>query len=308
MRSGYSCLLEELQLFDGLQSTPFTGRRKYVDVVKFREVLGTALAQQVCSQSDAGHSWIVDTEENYRYRLGDDKATLPAPPSRPKEPSDLVAASWEFDRYLMKQEQYTLYMHWNQAALAVLEHRFPSCLAFKRTRLGLPLLFTIREAMDYMEGLCNSEVERSETFRARFKEINNRVYKHNLNGPIEYFAAMQSDKHIIDLVKCGDMPYVNLIMHCQKALQESGLPKQEMKTIDADWQKADEAAADKVTAEKAKTQPDPNITYTADEKWTAFTTFYIKRINELIENGVAAPTVALSTRMSALARSKLLRG
>ena len=37
--------------------------------------------------------------------------------------------------------------------------------------------------------------------------------------------------------------YDTLIVHCQRALQHSGLPKEEMRNIDDDWNKEDKKHA-----------------------------------------------------------------
>ena len=267
--SEYTSLLETIRLFSAEQATVFSGKNyNYVDVVKFREVLGTALATHTCNTHDGGYSWLVDTEENYTHRTEATTPytilTMPKGPTRPTEPLT-TASSSEYKLYTMDQDEYNKYIHWNKVALLALEHRFPGSLApQKNIFYDLPTTFTIRHAVDYLESLVNTDLEKREAFCAIVREVFNRKYQPNLEGPIKYFAAMKRDHHSIDILKQGPMTYDTLIIHSQNTFRHSGIPMKEMRTIDEAWEK--ETAT--------------NL-YAGRTKWTAFTTFYTKRIKEL---------------------------
>jgi hypothetical protein len=67
----YGCLIEIIRLVNAKQAKVYNGKKKnYADIVKFREVLGSALSKQPCSGTHGGYSWLVDTEEDYTYRVG----------------------------------------------------------------------------------------------------------------------------------------------------------------------------------------------------------------------------------------------
>jgi hypothetical protein len=84
--SDYASLLETIRLVSAEQATVFSGKKKnYADIIKFREVLGRALATQPCTTHDCGYSWLVDTEEDYTHRTG--ARTPYAVQSMPKRPS-----------------------------------------------------------------------------------------------------------------------------------------------------------------------------------------------------------------------------
>jgi hypothetical protein len=71
----YGSLIEIIRLVNAEQAKVFNGKKKnYADIVKFREVLGSALTTQPCSGRHGGYSWLVDNEEDYTYRVG---ATTP---------------------------------------------------------------------------------------------------------------------------------------------------------------------------------------------------------------------------------------
>ena len=45
---------------------------------------------------------------------------------------------------------------------------------------------------------------------------------------------MDDDKHIIELLECGEMLYEYLIVHCQNYFRYSGTPKRKMRQTDDD--------------------------------------------------------------------------
>jgi hypothetical protein len=240
--SDCASLLETIRLVNAEQATVFSGKKKnYAEIVKFREVLGSALATQPCSNHDGGYSWLVDTEEDYTHRVGATTPytvqSMPKRPPRPTEPPE-SASSGAYKRYTINQQKYNKYLHWNNEALTALEHRFPNSLTPKRNKFeALPISYTIREAVDYLESLVNTDVEKRETYCAIVRDITRRKYQPNLEGPNEYFAAMQRDKHSMDVLKQNELTYDALIIHSQDAFHHIGIPMKEMRTIDEAWKK-----------------------------------------------------------------------
>jgi hypothetical protein len=83
--------------------------------------------------SDTGS--IDNTKEDYTHKTG---ATTPyAAQSMPKRPSRTTeppksASSGAYKWYTIDQQKYNKYLHWNNEALAALEHQFPHSLTPKR--------------------------------------------------------------------------------------------------------------------------------------------------------------------------------
>ena len=289
IKNDYGSLIEIIRLVNAEQAIVYNGKKKnYAEIVKFREVLGSALSKQPCSGTHGGYSWLVDTEEDYTYRVGATTPytaqTMPKGPPLPTEPPKSASTS-AYKRYTIDQQKYNQYLHWNTEALTALEHRFPNSLTPKKNKFdALPITYTIREAVDYLESLVNTDVEKRETYCAIVRDITRRTYQPNLEGPNEYFAAMQSDKHSIDVLKQSELTYDALIIHSQDAFRHSGIPMKEMRTIDEAWRK------DQVT-----------YNYIGKTKWTAFTNFYTKTIKELQDDGMDHNgTAHLTNQMAAL--------
>jgi hypothetical protein len=239
--SDYASLLETIKLVSAEQATVFSGKKKnYADIVKFREVLGSsALATQPCSTHDGGYSWLVDTEEDYTHRTGATAPytvqSMPKRPLRPTEPPE-SASSEAYKRYTINQQKYNKYLHWNNEALAALEHRFPQSLTPKTNKFeAFPMSYKIREAVDYLESPVNTDVEKRETYCAIVGDIIRRKYQPNLEGPIKYFAAMQRNEHSIDVLKQNELTYDTLIIHSQEAFRHSRIPMKAMRTINEAW-------------------------------------------------------------------------
>jgi hypothetical protein len=272
------------------RQTSYSLQRKEKDlrIVQFREVLGSALSTQPCSGRHGGYSWLVDTEEDYTHRVGATTPytvqSMPKGPPMPTEPPKSASSS-KYKRYTIDQQKYNKYLHWNTEALAALEHRFPNSLTPKRNKFeALPITYTVREAVDYLESLVNTDVEKRETYCAIVRDITRRTYQPNLEGPNEYFAAMQRDKHSINVLKQEKLTYDALIIHSQDAFRHSGIPMKEMRTINEAWRK------DEVTTH-----------YIGKTRWTAFTDFYTKSIKELQDDSMDQHgTAHLTNQMAAL--------
>jgi hypothetical protein len=282
-------LLETIRLINAKQATVFSGKKKnYTKIVKFREVLGSALATIPCTTHDCGYSWLVDTKEDYTDRTGATipytVQSMPRRPSRPPEPPKSASTS-AYKQYTIDQQKYNKYLHWNTEALTALEHRFPNSLTPKRNKFqNLPMSYTVREAVDYLDSLVNTDMGKRETYCAIVGDIIRRTYQQNLEGPDEYFAAMQRDKHSIDVLKQGELTYDILIIHSQEVFRHSGIPMKEMRTIN-----------------EARRKINDTTHYIGKTKWTEFTHFYTKRIKELQDDGMDQHgTVHITNQMAAL--------
>jgi hypothetical protein len=94
----YGCLMEIIRLVNAEQDTVFSGKKKnYAGIVKFREVLGSALSTQPCSGRHGGYSWLVDNKEDYTHRVGATTPytvqSMPKGPPMPTEPTRSASSS-----------------------------------------------------------------------------------------------------------------------------------------------------------------------------------------------------------------------
>ena len=60
-----------------------TGKPDHAHVVRFRTTMCMALRDEPNERHDLGYSYLADTEEGFRAKMGDPAATLPKMPSRP---------------------------------------------------------------------------------------------------------------------------------------------------------------------------------------------------------------------------------
>jgi hypothetical protein len=76
----YRCLIEINRLVNAEQAKVYSGKKKnYADIVKFREVLGSALSTQPCSGRHGGYSWLVDKHRRRLHLQGWGNNTIYSP-------------------------------------------------------------------------------------------------------------------------------------------------------------------------------------------------------------------------------------
>jgi hypothetical protein len=146
-------------------TTPIQKDRNYAQVVRFRETMGSTLAQFPCARYDCGYAWLVDTAEKYQERLGDSTATRPTAPKQPTEPvpdptTGKIAKSALF-KYTGDLREYKNCSHWTKEALRAIEVKFPTSLNSKKNRLGgFAISLTSQTAMDHVMESVNKPIAR----------------------------------------------------------------------------------------------------------------------------------------------------
>jgi hypothetical protein len=251
---------------------PFSGKINYAVVVIFREELGTALSKFTSERHEGGHAWMVDKLATYRDRLGDDTLDIPSPPKKPKAPTSLDKIAWS--KFFIERDEHNQYTHWKNEGFKAIERRFPSSLTALKTTIGaLPLTLTLRKALDHVEGQVSKEVDRREAYCKIQTSLTARKYVPVVEGPVEFLKEMEHDKHYIDLLDVNaPVSYDVLIVHCQNAFRHSGIPKTEMRKVDAKWKTKDETH--KADADYKDTQ------------WRRFKEFYTDEIKDLNADGI----------------------
>ena len=82
------------------------GKKDYAQVMRFRHTLRDTLAEITCPHHDCGYSWLVDTIEAHRDRMGDNNAIQPVMPDRPVNPG--ASASTELRRQYKTDKKHYL--------------------------------------------------------------------------------------------------------------------------------------------------------------------------------------------------------
>ena len=288
-------LAEALRQADPKQLCPFQGRYTFVDLSRFREALGLALTSfDYMGEGDRGFSWMVDTLTTRQLRAGS-SATLFTKDQIPQEPSlpDDTTSATTFKVFSIKHERYKQYKRLNEAALAIVQARFPSSLTPKLSRKmnSLPPGYTVRQALDYIADTIGTAAQKKAAWKTLFDRIGARLYKHGPHGPVEFFRAMLEDKTDLDILGVGSYTFDTLILTSQSAIQNSGLPKDRLLTIEEDWET-------KLATLETGTSP------AAETIWDEFTDFYTKKIQQLRDLGLDGNNSAQHThRVASLERA-----
>lgn len=105
----------------------------------------------------------------------------------------------------------------------------------KKTRFGLPLNFTLRDAFNHIEAKVGSEVNRVKATLTLKKKISDRTYTNdNENSFLTFMKAMEMDKEDIDILGASSVSYTDLMMYSQDAFRQS-LRKDTIRTINNEW-------------------------------------------------------------------------
>jgi len=101
-------------------------------------------------------------------------------------------------------EAYETAEHCDQEIINVLQLKFPNGLADLEIEDGmLPLDLTGRLAFEHIEGKVISSHTATKAYQNLVKDIANRLYVPNGNGPMQYFQEMKRDQLSAAIVKGG---------------------------------------------------------------------------------------------------------
>ena len=159
--STYDELVCTLELLQENCTNPTNSKLDLTHIIRFRELLGTALAQVPCSKYSGGYAWLADDLNTYQGRIGT-AVGQPNMPTRPRE-VPATATSSVYKEYKRELKHFLYCEKIRSASLGIIERKFPNELELKKTRLGLPLNFTIQNAFQHLEAEHGSELNRTET-------------------------------------------------------------------------------------------------------------------------------------------------
>jgi hypothetical protein len=260
---------------------PFQGEYNLADTRLFRTRLGNVLANCVHNEHLAGHSHLIDTIEQYGERISNGGLTQ-VPILTPKQKLPLLTAtSGEWKRYDILRKQYTTEEHWNAESLRVIERKFPAAILEKKNNFNaLPLGFTARNGIDYIESKVDDVVSRQEAYNALLVAVAAMKYVSSPSGPIKFFSAMALIKRRFDILDVVDHPWKSIIVNCQTAVRQCGMDKSKSREIDTKWEMA-------------------NLNKPVDTVWLRFTEFYIKELEFISKDGVGGAPDAAQTALLA---------
>jgi hypothetical protein len=255
-------------LLDPQDLRPFNGAYNISDARLFRTRLGNVLSSCVHQNYDGGHAYLVDTVQQYKLRLGDRTLTT-IPTLTPRQVLPLAnASSGAWKRYDALNKQFVAQEYWNAEALKAIEKKFPAAILEKKTVFdALPMNFTARQGLDYIDSKVNDVVNRQEAYNELQATVAAMKYVTNPAGPIKFFSAMALIKRRFDILDVVPHPWESIIVNCQTAIRQCGMDKSKSRDIDTAWEIESSSIA-------------------SADIWTRFTEFYIIKLEFISRDGV----------------------
>ena len=182
-----------------------------------------------------------------------------------------TATSSEYKEYKRELKHFLYCEKIRAASLGIIERKFPNELELKKTRLGLPLNFTILDAFQHLEEEHGSELSRTETTLQIQKEVMPRTYIHS-SGCTAFLKLLEIDKEDVEILGTSEITYAHLIMCAQQAFRNS-LKKSTIRDIDKEW-KDERSWLNNLQIDKST--------------WNRFILFYANAFKEKEEDGILA--------------------
>ena len=263
-------------------TTTVKGKKDYAQVMRFRNTLGDALANLNCPIYDCGYSWLADTDKAHQERMGDVNAAPPNMPERPVDPGENAASSLR-RKHKKEEKHYLACTEIRTIGIKLLEQKFPSCLALKYKKRGLPINITLKDCLDYVLKTVNTEVSKREAFVRLRKHALNIIYTHTPNSDscVLYLQSLETIKEDIDALDIATVPIDEIIVYAQIGIQSGiGERKDLIRTIDSKW-----------TAHKATDEGIIATTNGTDAEreaavWIAFKGYYVDKLAQLDKDGL----------------------
>ena len=179
----------------------------------------------------------VDDLLQHQKCLGVKQAQSPAIPESPRKPNTSNDRDHHHhcDHHKKKCELHT---HLRNKVFKATAAKFLGALKAKQAEDGSLLLdHTAREAFDCIELTVSEEIERRTAFTDITKAMGECTVDPQSDNQalVTHLQEMKQDKHSMDLLDCGSVPWENIIILCQQALHHSGLDKLGPQKIDKEW-------------------------------------------------------------------------
>lgn len=278
------------RLCPGITST-VKGRDSFVNVLKFRKIMGDALRGIPCLKHSLGYSGSIDSEAMHQHRIGNNTATPPEMPERPEHKAD------DPDKNVRRAHGLKLKCclaceQVRDAGIRAIEAKWPNSLEPLKDDLDvLDEETALKDCIEHVLKAADSEHGKRETPLALRKEVQKESdacqHETGSNSCIPFFKRMGTLKRDIDALELGPdkMPADELIPHCQQGLRGGvGTRKEPISDMDKEWKK-------ELDALPSNTQP--------SEVWKQFKIFHTDEIRKKEEDG----ELVLETRRTGRAKS-----
>jgi hypothetical protein len=172
----------------------------------------------------------------YQHRVRN--RTLVSVPARtPRQVLPVAnATSGAWKRYEALNKQFIAQEYWNAEALKAIKKKFPAAILEKKDVFdALPMGFTAREGLDYIDSKVNDIIQRQEAYNTLQSTVTDMKYVSNPAGPIKFFSDMALIKQQFDILDVVPHPWSAVIIHCQTAIWLCGMDKSKSCDIDSAW-------------------------------------------------------------------------
>ena len=201
-------------------------------VILFKRELITALTKCPDPRTEQGYAYIIETKVEYQTRTVS-KRRQTATPTRPTLPlGNNSNSAWK--AFEIEQATFKEYQHYTQQALEVIDITFPGFLDKPNGHL-LPKGLKPKQALNMVEALVKDSVVSQQLGNNLIRDVLDRTYKPNQNGPRDYF--IESDDDIRMSQNIGTQPILpTMVMAAaQQAFMNSGHQKDKIRAINEQW-------------------------------------------------------------------------
>mmetsp|Transcript_9750 Transcript_9750/g.21042 ORF Transcript_9750/g.21042 Transcript_9750/m.21042 type:complete len:318 (-) Transcript_9750:1173-2126(-) len=196
---------------------PITNKWIIIDIRDFCTAIANALTNITSIYTDKvakdiGHAYLVDKTLQYRKRCEGESAQLPAPQTRPVEPTNQNA--YAHKQYLYHMKPYRLSQALDKEARRLITTKSPGCLEGLLCPLtgSLSLSLTARQAFDHIE----EAVQATSTGNMRHQELLQalimREYEPGITTAETYFRLCEIDQHCMRAIRAAKVPDAQIMV------------------------------------------------------------------------------------------------
>ena len=132
-----------------VQGLRITTHPTRVDTVNFKKHVANALTKCQSETNAAGHSYIIESEDQYQLRLKNRSAALPIDPVQPMMPTGASTTAWKQFGY--KRSVYNTHREYSLQTKELITKYFPrNFTGLYNTKGNLPIELTAKQMIDHL--------------------------------------------------------------------------------------------------------------------------------------------------------------
>ena len=201
------------------------------DVITFKRELITALTKCPDSHTNQGYAYIIETELEYQARTVS-KRTQTETPQRPTIPrgnnNNSACKAYDIEQTIFREHQ-----HYTQQTLEAIDLKFPGYL--DKINGHLPEGLTPKEALKGIEIHVSDTVVAQQLGNNLIRDVLDKCYTPNQNGPREYFIEGDDDIRISHSIGAQPIPPTMVMAAAQESFMNSGHQKDKIRMINEEW-------------------------------------------------------------------------